>query len=272
MKHFSAHPKELILGPWCHRGLLKNLIVREIAGRYRGSMLGLLWSIFNPLFMLAVYTFVFGYVFNATWVGGSGAKTEFALVLFAGLLMFNFFAECFTRAPTVILSNANYVKKVIFPLELLPWVLLGSALFHLVVSLGVWFVAHFVLVGLPKAHVLLFPIILFPFVLFTLGVSCFFASLGVYLRDVAHINGILTNVLLFMSAVFFPVDSLPESVHRLIFLNPLVPPIEMSRQVLYMGQQPDWRLYIAYFTGSVIVAMLGFAWFQKTRRGFSDVL
>lgn len=272
MQRYSIAPLELLASPWRHRGLLKSLVVREVAGRYRGSMLGLLWSFFNPLLMLSVYTFVFGVIFAARWTGGTGAKSEFALILFAGLLMFNFFAECFTRAPTLIIGHANYVKKVVFPLEILPWMVLGSALFHLLISLVVWLAAHLLLFGVPHPHILLFPLILLPFSFFILGVSWFFASLGVYLRDVAHITGILNTILMFLSAIFYPLEALPPAVQSLALLNPLIPPIEMARQVLFFGKMPSALLLCIYSLGSLIVAWLGFAWFQKTRRGFADVL
>lgn len=272
MQHFSISPLELLASPWRHRGLLKSLVVREVAGRYRGSALGLLWSFFNPLLMLAVYTFVFGVVFAARWTGGTGAKSEFALILFAGLLMFNFFAECFTRAPTLIIGHANYVKKVVFPLEILPWMVLGSALFHLLISLLVWLIAYAIFFGWPNPEILLLPLVLVPFTLFTLGVCWFLASLGVYLRDVAQITGVLTTVLMFISAVFYPVEALPAPIQPLMLFNPLLVPIEMSRQVLFFGHAPSWTLLSVYSLGALGFAWLGFAWFQKTRRGFADVL
>jgi lipopolysaccharide transport system permease protein len=128
MQDFSVAPTEIARSLWRNRSLVRSLVQREVVGRYRGSFLGILWSFFNPVFMLLVYTFVFSVVFKARWGTASDSKTEFALVLFAGLLVFNVFAECFNRAPTLILSNVNYVKKVVFPLEILPWVTLGSTL------------------------------------------------------------------------------------------------------------------------------------------------
>ena len=143
MQNFSASPREMVASLWRNKGLIRNLVHREVVGRYKGSMLGIFWSLATPIFMLAVYTFVFSVVFKARWgAGGSDSKTEFALVLFAGLMIFNLFSECVGRAPGLILANVNYVKKVVFPLEVLPWVSMGSALFHFVVSLGVWLVAQ----------------------------------------------------------------------------------------------------------------------------------
>jgi lipopolysaccharide transport system permease protein len=186
MRDFPTTPREMAASLWRNRSLVMALCKREIAGRYRGSLLGMFWSFFHPVFMLAVYTFVFSVVFQARWGSGSGSKTEFALVLFAGLIVFNLFAECVNRSPALILLNVNYVKKVIFPLEILPWVTLSAALFHAGVSLFVWLVAYVLLFGLPHMTVLYVPLVIFPLCLFTVGISWALASLGVYLRDVAQ--------------------------------------------------------------------------------------
>jgi lipopolysaccharide transport system permease protein len=154
MQNFSIAPTEMVNSLWRNRNLVRSLVHREVVGRYRGSFMGILWSFFNPIFMLLVYTFVFSVVFKARWNSGSDSKTEFALVLFAGLLVFNLFSECFNRAPSLILSNVNYVKKVVFPLEILPWVTLGSALFHAAISLIVWFCAYIFFIGIPSVTVL----------------------------------------------------------------------------------------------------------------------
>lgn len=200
----------MVASLWRNRNLIAALTRREVIGRYRGSVLGMLWSFFNPVFMLIVYTFVFSVVFKARWNARSDLKTEFALVLFAGLIVFNLFAECINRAPSLILSNVNYVKKVVFPLEVLPWVAMGSILFHTLVSLAVWLVSYFILFGVPHATVLLLPLVLLPLIFFVMGLSWFLASLGVYLRDVGQFIGIVTTVLMFLSPIFYPITALPE--------------------------------------------------------------
>ena len=273
MQNFSASPREMASSLWRNKGLIRNLVLREVVGRYKGSMLGIFWSLVTPVFMLAVYTFVFSVVFKARWgSGGSDSKTEFALVLFAGLLVFNLFAECINRAPSLVLANVNYVKKVVFPLEVLPWVAMGSALFHFVVSFGVWLVAYVLLVGVPQWTVVLSPLVMVPFVLFVMGLSWALASLGVYLRDVGQIIGIVVQVLMFMTPIFYPASALPEKFQVVMYLNPLTPPIEMMRQVMYWGQLPSPQLWVLGTIVSAAVAALGFAWFQKTRKGFADVL
>lgn len=272
MRAFSISPGELIASVVRNRALIAALVKREVIGRYRGSMLGILWSFFNPVFMLAVYTFVFSVVFKARWGAGSDSKTEFALVLFTGMLVFGLFSECVTRAPGLILANANYVKKVIFPLEILPWVALGSSIFHMLISLGVWLLFYVPLFGVPGITALLFPVVMLPLVLLTLGLSWFLSSLGVYLRDVSQLIGILTTALMFLSPIFFPVTALPEEFRPLLNLNPLTPAIESARDVLIWGREPDWALLGASLAASTLVAWLGFAWFQKTRKGFADVI
>lgn len=272
MRHFSILPKEIFVGLWGNRSLIKALVKREVIGRYQGSMLGIFWSLFQPLFMLAVYTFVFSVVFKARWNAGSDSKTEFALVLFAGLMVFNLFADCFNRAPGLIVGNVNYVKKVVFPLEILPWVTMGSALFHFLVSLGVWFVFYLIAFGPPPVSALLLPVVIMPVILFTMGLAWLLASLGVFLRDVSQITGIVTTVLMFLSPIFYPVSALPPKYQTILFLNPLTLAVEQVRNVLIWGHSPNLLAFAVYMAASALLAWLGFAWFQKTRKGFADVL
>jgi lipopolysaccharide transport system permease protein len=272
MQNFSVSPVEMVSDFWRNRSLIITLIKREVAGRYKGSLLGILWSFFNPLFMLAVYTFVFSVIFQARWNTESESKTEFALILFAGLIVFNLFAECVNRAPTLILSNVNYVKKVVFPLEILPIVALGSAAFHALVSWSVWIVAYTFLFGLPHPTILLLPVVMIPLFLLIIGISWMLASLGVYLRDVSQFVNIFVTVLMFLSPIFYPVSALPTEIKPVLGINPLTPIIEQVRDVTYWGNLPNLNSFISISVISVIVAWLGFIWFQKTRKGFADVI
>lgn len=272
MRNFSIAPQEVAASYWRNRSLINTLIKREVVGRYRGSFLGLLWSFFNPVLMLVVYTFVFSVIFKARWNSGSDSKTEFALVLFAGMIVFNLFAECVNRAPGLILANVNYVKKVVFPLEILPWVTLGAAMFHALISIGVWGIAYLILFGIPPLTMLLLPVVLLPLLLFILGFSWGLASLGVYLRDVSQIIGVFTTVLMFLSPIFYPISALPEEYRFLLLMNPLTPSVEGARDVLYWGKALDPAVYSVHLLAAAMFAWLGFAWFQKTRRGFADVL
>jgi lipopolysaccharide transport system permease protein len=272
MQKFPCSPREMLASQWRNRELIKASVKREVLGRYRGSVMGILWSFINPLFMLTVYTFVFSVVFNARGGSGSDSKTEFALVLFAGLIMFNLFAESINRAPVLILSNVNYVKKIVFPLEILPTVALLSSLFHGLISLGVWLLAYLIFFGLPHVTVLYWPLIVLPFILFIMGLSWALASLGVFLRDVSQFIGVITTVLMFLSPIFYPATALPETYRHWLYLNPITPVIEQTRDVLFWGNAPDFALIGIYWLATAIIAWLGFAWFQKTRKGFADVL
>lgn len=274
MRHFSATPREMVASLFRNRELIANLIKREILGRYRGSILGLFWAFFQPVFMLAIYTFVFSVVFKARWnsVGGSDSKTEFALVLFAGLIVFNLFSECIGRSPALILSHANYVKKVVFPLEILPWVTLGAAFFQMLMSLSVWLLFYILLFGVPHLTFLLLPLVILPVILITMGLSWIIASLGVYLRDMGQLIGLIIMVFMFLSPIFYPITSLPLEYQSILRFNPLTPVIEAMRDILYWGHIPQLESYVLYIICSLLFAYLGFAWFQKTRRGFADVL
>lgn len=268
----SSSPVSLFNSVKQNRALIYNLAKREVVGRYRGSAIGLLWSFLNPLLMLLVYTFVFSVVFGARWVGGSDSRVEFALVLFAGLLVFNLFAECVTRAPTLILNNVNYVKKVVFPLEILPVVVMGSAAFHFLVSLLVWLLFYVVFFGMPSFSLLWLPLVVLPLMLMTLGISWFLASLGVYLRDVSQVIGVVTTALLFLSPIFYPVLALPESYRPYMQLSPLTFVVEQARGVMIWGAWPAWGGWLSYTAIALATFSLGFAWFQRTRKGFPDVL
>src|SRR5450759_2178510 len=258
---------------WQHRELITQMIRREVVGRYRGSIMGLAWSFFNPILMLVVYTFVFSVVFKARWgVGSEQSHTSFAIVLFVGMIVYGLFAEMANRAPGMILSNVNYVKKVIFPLEILPVVGLGTALFHTIISLGVLLVAILLINGSLAWTVIFFPLIILPLLIATLGVAWFLASLGVFVRDVGQTVGIFTTVLMFVSPVFYPISALPEKFQIWLMLNPLTFMIEQSRAVMIFGKLPDWTGLGIYTIASLAVAWAGFWWFQKTRKGFADVL
>lgn len=272
MLNFSANPKEMMVGLWRHRELISASTKREVLGRYRGSVIGLLWPIVIPIFMLAIYTFVFSMVFKARWGETGESKTEFALMLFAGLIIFNIFSECVSRAPSLILANVNYVKKVVFPLEILPIVCLLSALFHGAISLSVWLLAYVLLFGMPHSTALYLPLIILPYMLFIMGLSWGLASLGVYLRDVGQIVNLLTTVLMFMSPIFYPITALPENYRDFLYLNPLTTVIEQVRSMLYFGNSPNFSILAVYWVVAFLIAWLGFAWFQKTRKGFADVL
>ena len=270
------NPKHIFSSLWQYRVLIKHMVLREVASRYKGSLLGLMWAVINPILMLAVYTFFFSVVFQSRWSGaghvGSDSKFEFAIVLYAGLLVFNLFSECISRAPSLILSNANYVKKVVFPLEVLPWVTLGSALFHVLIGFGVILV-FIVLAGMPlHASAVLFPLVLLPLVPMIMGLCWLLSSVGVFFRDIGQIIGKALTALMFLSPIFYPTSALPESLQSLLYWNPLTFVIEQSRNVLIWGTLPDFGGLFVYSAVSLGVAWLGLLAFKAMRSGFADVL
>ena len=268
----SASPVGAVRSLWANRQLIARMGQREIIGRYKGSAMGLAWSFITPLFMLAIYTFVFSVVFQARWGTSEESKTQFAVVLFAGLIVHTLFSDVINRAPQLVLGNVNYVKKVVFPLEILPVVQLLSATFHALVNVAVLIAAQLVFQGSLPITALLLPVVLLPFLLLTLGLAWCLASLGVFVRDVGQTINLITSVMLFMSPVFFPVQSLPPALQPWMHLNPLTFVIEQVREVVVWGRLPDWQGLAVYSLASIATAWLGFAWFQKTRKGFADVL
>lgn len=263
----------LIESLWLHRQLIGQMTKREVLGRYKGSVMGLAWSFINPMFMLAVYTFVFSVVFKARWGGGGGeSKTQFALVLFTGMIVHGLFAEVLNRAPSLILYNVNYVKKVVFPLEILPVISMAAALFHSLVSLGVLLVAFTLFNGFLHWTAIFLPLVLLPLVILTLGLAWILASLGVFLRDVGQTIGLVMTMMLFLAPVFYPITALPEDLRSWILLNPITFIIEQAREVLIWGGGPNWTGLFIYMVVASAIAWIGYIWFQKTRKGFADVL
>lgn len=249
------------------------MIKRDVLGRYRGSALGVVWSLAHPVLMLIVYTFVFSVVFTTRWPGtASDSRLNFAVILFAGMIVFGIFAECVQRAPGIIVSQPNFVKKVVFPLEIMAWTTLGAALFHAGISLCVLTVLIVIVKGgLPWTAVFL-PAVLLPLMCLTLGLTWFFSALGVYVRDVSQLLGVAVTAVMFLSPLFYPSSALPADLRWLTDVNPIAFSIEQTRDVLIFGNRPNWRLLAEYTAAGFLVMWLGFAWFQKTRRGFADVL
>lgn len=252
--------------------LLFELTKRDVLGKYKGSWLGILWTILNPLALLGVYTFVFGVVMKVRWGVGNDDHTQFALVLFVGMLVHSFFSECVSKAPTLVTDNVTFVKKVVFPLEILPLSALLSALFHLFVALLVFLAAFAWINARLPLTAILFPLTLLPAVLFTLGFTWFLSSIGVFFRDINQLVSLIVILFLFLSPVFYPVSALPARFQSLIALNPLTLSIENGRRVLIFGTQPEWTRLALQTLWSAAIACIGFWWFQKTRKGFSDVV
>lgn len=252
--------------------LIVDLTKREISSRYKGSLLGYLWAVFTPLLLLLVYTFVFGSVFKSRWAGFDTSKGDFAIVLFIGMLTYNIFADSVSRAPWLITGNANFVKKVIFPVTILPVVGTLTALFNFCMGLIPWFLITIIYHGMPPITILLLPIYVLPIILISLGGSWFISALGVYFRDVGQFIGVLVMLLMFSSPVFYPVSAVPEE-YRIVFeVNPIASTIEMVRSVAIFSVIPPLKNYIIALSISILVTFLGYIFFRKSKRGFADVL
>lgn len=255
------------------RQLLWRMSEREVIGRYRGSLLGWSWSFLNPLLMLAVYSFVFSQVFQSRWEQGSSHSTlAFAINLFSGLMVFNLFAECATKAPTLILENSNYVTKVVFPLEILAAVTVAAATFHAFTSVIILAIFQLLDKGSIPLTTLWLPLVWLPLVLGCLGITWLLSALGVFLRDISQVVGAIVSMLMFLSAVFYPASALPSAWRPLLSLNPVVPIIEATRRVCISGLPPEPLYLLLGIPLGFIICELGFRGFQKSRRGFADVL
>ena len=272
-------PLRYPVGPWALFGtvvdygsLLWQFSRREISGRYRGSLIGFGWAVLNPLLLLAIYTFVFSVVFRIRWDGPVADRTGFALVVYAGMIVHGFFAECITRAPMLVIENRNLVKKVVFPLQLLPWSVLIVAAFHFLVGIVLIAAAMLVTTGTLPVTMLALPMIVLPLALLSLGFVYAFAALGVYLRDLGQVVGFVALTLLFMSPVFYPASAVPENWRWVIAVNPIATFIEMTRGALLFGTWPAPGTLAAMWALGLAAAWIGFYGFQRTRRGFADVL
>lgn len=267
------NPVRIVAHLWKYRDLIRQLTWREVVGRYKGSFIGLGWSFIQPLIMLFVYTFVFSVIFKARWGVESGeGKAAFALALFMGLITFSIFSEVANSAPSLVLGNANYVKKVVFPLEILPFVRLLSALINAVFSLGVLFVGILIFNHFIHWTTLLLPLIWLPMMMFTLGCGYFLASLGVFVRDMGAVIGVLTTMLFFLTPIFYPISAVPEPFRIFCRVNPIAIFVEDARRVVLWGLFPDWPWFFFGMVLSVAVLIIGFVWFMKSKKAFADVI
>jgi lipopolysaccharide transport system permease protein len=261
---------------YAHRELLRQIVRREIEARYRGSYLGVLWAIVTPLLMLAIYTFVFSTIFQGRWRPEASQSPpqpgDFALPLFAGLIAFNVFAECIARAPTLVLSNTNYVKNVVFPVQILPVSAVGAALFHAAINVAILIVASIALSGMPSTTIWLLPVAALPLLALCLGLSWFLASLGVFLRDIAYATSLVTQALFFLTPIFYPRTALPEHLQTALAVNPLSHIVEDFRRTLLWSQVPEWTTWAIAMGACGGIFVLGYAWFMITRTGFADVV
>jgi len=245
---------------------------RDLSARYRGSLLGVAWSLVTPVLMLLVYTFVFGVVFKARWGGTELDSADFALALFTGLLTFGIFSESVNRSPSLILGHQNLVKKVVFPLEILPLMAVLTAVIQAGISLAVLLVACIVMRGGLPWTTIYVPLVLAPVILLTLGFTWGLSAMGVFLRDIGQGVAVVTTALMFLTPIFYPLEALPESYRHLAASSPLAVAVENMRQVVLWGKQPDWSSVLVGLAVSVPVAITGYGLFMRTKKGFADVL
>lgn len=255
-----------------NKSLVWELTKREVLGRYRGASFGMAWSVISPFLMLGVYAFAFGTVLKSRWPQQVGGEHSYAVILFVGLIVHGFFAECVSRASLLVVGNSNFVKRVVFPLDILPWPMIFSALFHALLNAVVLVLLMLVLEHRLHPTLLLLPLVLVPLLLFTAGVSWLLASLGVYFRDINQVMPVIVTAMLFLSSAIVPVSILSPRMQTLFYLNPLTFFIDQARVVVLAGEWPNWMALAIATLGGLLVAWLGHAWFMATRRGFADVL
>ena len=262
---------ELFASLWQHRSLVLELTKREFSGRYRGTFGGIVWSFAQPLFLLAVYTIAFGVILQARW-GLAGGTAEYALMLFAGLIVFNAFSECLSKSTTLVTGNPNFVKKVIFPLELLPVIIVATALIHALIGTAVWLLGYVFLFGTPKATAILFPVVLACFVPVLLGLGWLLSALGVIVRDISQLTGMLSHTLLFLAPIFYSIEAAPPLLQDLLLLNPLTYVVEQFRLVLFHGKVPALQGLAVYFLLASLFAWVSLALFRRLRPTFADMV
>lgn len=267
--HSNFNPRTI----WRYRSLVFQLAKRDVDARYRGSVLGLLWSLLTPLSMLAIYTFVFGVVLRARWPqSASGEVGHYAIISFWGLTVFNLLSDTLNRSCRLISSNPNYVKKIAFPLEVMIVSLLASNLFQMLASLAVLLPATAVAFGWTGWSVALLPVVIFPLILFALGLSWFLSSIGVFVQDVEYTVSLLVQALFFVTPILYALESIPQQYRWIVALNPLAGVVEDVRSVALWGMAPDWPGLLFRTSIGAVTAVLGYVWFLKTKRAFADVL
>lgn len=255
-----------------NKGLVGQFVKRETISRYKGSYLGFMWTILTPLMMLVVYTFVYSEVFKSRWNEGSSNKLEFAVIIFCGITTYTLFSEVVSRAPFLILSNTNYVKKVIFPLELFPIISVGSALVNAGVNFSLIIIYSIFVTGTISWTVLMLPIIIIPLLLFSLGLSWLLSALGVFLRDIGQMIGIIIQALMLLSPIFYSLDVIPQDFRWFYYLNPITYFVGDIRGIMIWGELPDFNVFSAELLVSLVICITGFIFFRKTKHGFADVL
>lgn len=254
-------------------GLVVQMAKRDVAQRYRGSFMGMFWTFFYPLLMLAIYTFVFGVIFKSRWNAQVDNPIDYSMILFCGLNISTMFSECATKASTLIVDNANFVKKVVFPLESFSWSVLGAALFHLFISTLALFAIELIAIHRIPWTVIYFPLVIVVFLPFVAGSVWLLASLGVFFRDLKQAIVVITTAMMFLSPILYPLSLVHSRLLKIVlYMNPLTVIAMASQNVLFLGEPPRWGHLAPYALLSCLFAWVSFVWFQRTRKGFADVV
>lgn len=269
------NPLHMLRSLYHNRELIWNLTKREVNSTYQGSFLGGLWTIIVPFMMMAIYTLVFSVIFQTRWNTGSTQPTprgEFALILYTGLTAFNVFSTVINRSPGLVLAVPNYVKKVVFPLEILPVVATASAIITSLINVALILAGSVLVYHAISPTVWLLPLVYIPLILLTLGLAWFLSSLGVFIRDIGQVTSVIIQALFFLTPIVYSIDSIPQNIRFLAALNPLGLIIDGLRRTLLWGTMPDWESWAAVTLTCAVVALLGFVWFSVTKKGFADVM
>lgn len=255
-----------------NQNLFWQLLVRDVQSSVRGSALGLAWIIITPLVLVAIYTFVFGFVLKSAWFSETESTVVVPLIYFTGLMTFSFFMEVITRAPEFIHSNRTYVTKIIFPIEILDWVLVGSAAFKLAAAMILLALFLLMTTGEMPVAMLLAPIVIAPLAIVCVGLGWLFSALGTYIRDIQQVLLALGPVMMFVSPIFYDINQVPEAFRGVFWINPLTFVLETLRGLLFFDRPVNWLAYAVYWLVALMVFYCGYAFFQRARRGFADVV
>lgn len=268
------HPGRFLKHFYTHRHLLQQFLRRELEAKYKGSALGMVWAIITPLVMMLVYTFVFTAIFNAKWdkADGPSSTADYSLMLFTGFIAYNCFAESVLKAPLLVVGFPNLVKKVVFPIEIMPISVVGSLVVHTLCSLVILFAGILIIQGTLHLTTLWLPLCYIPLIALSLGVSWLVASLGVFLQDIGQFVTVAMQLIFFLTPIVYPITMPPAVIRPFLYLNPLTSIIENFRAVLVTGVSPDWWSLIPVTLVCLAIMMLGYAFFMKSKRAFADVI
>ncbi|HEY3825738.1 MAG TPA: ABC transporter permease [Bryobacteraceae bacterium] len=259
---------------WRHRSLMRTMVRRDILSRYRGSFGGAFWAVLNPLMLMLTYFFVFGLVLRQRF-GNDNSPAAYAVYFLAGMLPWLAFSEAVGRSPFIMVEHRGFIKKLLFPVETLPVNLVFSGLVTEFFGIILFALALLLMKGHLPATVLYLPLLVIPQILLTAGICWFLAALGVFVRDLAQINGYLLTVWFFLTPICYAetdLKKLPPFALHILTKNPIFILVRGYRSVLLESKAPDWTA-LAWLTGaSILVFLFGHAWFYKLRKSFADLI